>query len=126
MRRQLLGVDEISAKRLHDDRRAAPSTPWGLMLLLMAVTAIGPTTLNVVVPAVPEMANRLASDVATLQLTVSVYLLALAAGQLAMGPLSDRFGRRPVLLAGLTLTAAASQGSVSASTSGVSSAATRS
>jgi len=109
-------VDEISAKRLHDDRRAAPSTPWGLMLLLMAVTAIGPTTLNVVVPAVPEMANRLASDVATLQLTVSVYLLALAAGQLAMGPLSDRFGRRPVLLAGLTLTAAASVLAISVGT----------
>jgi MFS transporter, DHA1 family, multidrug resistance protein len=109
-------VDEISAKRLHDDRRAAPSTPWGLMLLLMAVTAIGPTTLNVVVPAVPEMANRLASDVATLQLTVSVYLLALAAGQLAMGPLSDRFGRRPVMLAGLTLTAAASVLAISVGT----------
>ena len=43
-----------------------------------------------------------------MQLTVSVYLLALAAGQLVMGPLSDRFGRRPVLLAGLALTAAAS------------------
>ena len=85
--------------------------PWGLLLLLllMAVTAIRPTTLNVVVPALPEMANRLTSpDVATVQLTVSVYLLALAAGQLLTGPLSDRFGRRPVLLAGLTLTAAAS------------------
>ena len=51
----------------------------------MAMTAIGPTTLNIVVPALPEMANRLASDVATIQLTVSVYLLALAAGQLADG-----------------------------------------
>src|SRR5215467_12734325 len=74
----------------------------------MAMTAIGPTTLNVVVPALPEMANRLASDIATIQLTVSVYLLALAAGQLVMGPLSDRFGRRPVLLLALSLTAAAS------------------
>ena len=74
----------------------------------MAMTSIGPTTLNVVVPALPQMANRLASDVATIQLTVTVYLLALAAGQLVMGPLSDRFGRRPVVLAGLALTAAAS------------------
>ncbi len=90
--------------------RAQPTreTPWGLLLLLMAMTSIGPTTLNIVVPALPQMANRLASDVATIQLTVSVYLLALAAGQLVMGPLSDRFGRRPVLLAGLALTAAAS------------------
>jgi len=84
----------------------------------MALTSIGPTTLNLVVPALPEMANRLASDVATIQLTVSVYLLALAAGQLAMGPLSDRFGRRPVMLMGLTLTAAASVLAISVGTVG--------
>ncbi len=110
-------MDDISAKRLHDQPRAE-APPWGLLLLLMAVTAIGPTTLNVVVPALPEMANRLASDVATVQLTVSVYLLALAAGQLVTGPLSDRFGRRPVLLAGLTLTAAASVLAISVGTVG--------
>jgi len=107
-------VDDLGAKRLHDHPRSAetpkaePRKPWGLLLLLMAMTSIGPTTLNIVVPALPQMANRLASDVATIQLTVTVYLLALAAGQLVMGPLSDRFGRRPVILAGLTLTAAAS------------------
>jgi MFS transporter, DHA1 family, multidrug resistance protein len=98
-------VDESAAKRLRDQPRA---TPWGLLVLLMAMTAIGPTTLNIVVPALPNMANQLASDVATVQLAVSVYLLALAGGQLLMGPLSDRFGRRPVMLAGLALTALAS------------------
>jgi DHA1 family bicyclomycin/chloramphenicol resistance-like MFS transporter len=82
----------------------------------MAMTSIGPTTLNVVVPALPQMANRLASDVATIQLAVTVYLLALAAGQLVMGPLSDRFGRRPVVLAGLALTAAASVLAISVGT----------
>jgi DHA1 family bicyclomycin/chloramphenicol resistance-like MFS transporter len=102
-------VEDLAAKKLHDQpRAAATATPWRLLLLLMALTSIGPTTLNVVVPALPQMANRLASDAATIQLAVTVYLLALAAGQLVMGPLSDRFGRRPVLLAGLTLTAAAS------------------
>ena len=90
------------------ERAADTATPWPLLLLLIALTSIGPTTLNVVVPALPQMANRLASDAATIQLAVTVYLLALASGQLVMGPLSDRFGRRPVLLAGLTLTAAAS------------------
>ena len=84
----------------------------------MAMTSIGPTTLNIVVPALPQMANRLASDVATIQLTVTVYLLALAAGQLVMGPLSDRFGRRPVILAGLALTAAASVLAISVGTVG--------
>jgi DHA1 family bicyclomycin/chloramphenicol resistance-like MFS transporter len=101
-------VDDAEARELHSHPRTHAATPWGLLLLLMAMTSIGPTTLNIVVPALPEMAELLASDVATIQLTVSVYLLALAAGQLAMGPLSDRFGRRPVVLAGLALTAAAS------------------
>jgi len=68
------------------------------------------------VPALPQMANRLASDVATIQLAVTVYLLALAAGQLVMGPLSDRFGRRPVVLAGLALTAVASVLAISVGT----------
>ena len=112
-------MDQLAAKKIHDQPRSADTAkPWGLLLLLMALTSIGPTTLNVVVPALPEMANRLASDVATIQLTVSVYLLALAAGQLAMGPLSDRFGRRPVMLMGLTLTAAASVLAISVGTVG--------
>jgi DHA1 family bicyclomycin/chloramphenicol resistance-like MFS transporter len=91
-------------------------TPWGLLLLLMAMTAIGPTTLNILVPALPELTARLHSDIATVQLAISVYLLALATGQLVMGPLSDRFGRRPVLLAGLALTVAASLIAVAAAT----------
>src|SRR5690348_14890398 len=93
-------VDDLDAKRLHDHPRSAdaakaePRKPWGLLLLLMAMTSIGPTTLNVVVPALPQMANRQASDVTTIQLAITAYLLALATGQLVMGPLSDRFGRR--------------------------------
>ena len=102
-------MDDLTAKRIHDHARGADATtPWSLLLLLMAMTSIGPTTLNVVVPALPTMANRLGSDIATIQLTVSIYLLALASGQLVMGPLSDRFGRRRVVLAALALTAAAS------------------
>ena len=81
--------------------------PWGLLLLLTAMTAIGPTTLNILVPALPQLAGKLRSDVATLQLTVSLYLVGLAVAQLVMGPLSDRFGRRPMILAGLTLTVCA-------------------
>ena len=82
----------------------------------MALTSIGPTTLNIVVPALPNLANRMASDVGTIQLIVSVYLLALAAGQLLMGPLSDRFGRRPVLIGALSVTAGASIAAVLIST----------
>jgi MFS transporter, DHA1 family, multidrug resistance protein len=49
----------------------------------------------------PGMARALGTDFATVQLTLSLYLAAMAVGQLIVGPLSDRFGRRPVLLAGL-------------------------
>src|SRR5690349_6363786 len=82
----------------------------------MALKSIGPTTLNIVVPELPTLANRMASDVGTVQLIISVYLLALAAGQLLMGPLSDRVGRRPVLLRALSFTAGASVGAVLIST----------
>jgi DHA1 family bicyclomycin/chloramphenicol resistance-like MFS transporter len=101
-------VNNLGANALYDRARAEAGTPWGLLILLMAMTAIGPTTLNILVPALPELSRALAADTATVQLTVSIYLLALAAGQLLMGPLSDRFGRRPVLLGGIALTALAS------------------
>ena len=97
---------------------ASSATPWRLLLLLMAMTAIGPTSLNIVVPAVPNLASRLATDVDTIQLTVSLFILGLAFAQLLLGPLSDRFGRRPVVLAGLSVTVAASLAAMAAETVG--------
>ena len=101
-------VDDIAARRLHDDPQARQATPWGLLVLLMAATAIGPTSLNILVPAVPHLSRDLGADIATLQLTLSLFLIGLGGAQLVMGPLSDRFGRRPVLLGGLALTALSS------------------
>ncbi len=89
-------------------------TPWRLLALLMAMTAIGPATLNILVPALPGLVTRLASDTGTVQLTLSLYLLSLAAAQLLLGPLSDRFGRRPVVLAGLALSVVASLAAIAA------------
>ncbi len=84
----------------------------------MAVTGLGPATLNIVVPALPSLVTKLATDAATVQLTLSLFLFSLAAAQLFLGPLSDRFGRRPVLLIGLTLNVVASIGAVAASSIG--------
>jgi MFS transporter, DHA1 family, multidrug resistance protein len=69
-------------------------------------------SLNILVPAMPGLATKLAADPARVQLTVSLYLMGLAAAQLVFGPLSDRFGRRPVVLAGLALATVASTAAI--------------
>jgi DHA1 family bicyclomycin/chloramphenicol resistance-like MFS transporter len=92
--------------------------PWRLLALLMAMTAIGPATLNMIVPALPGLTTTLATDAGTVQLTLSVYLLSLATAQLLLGPLSDRFGRRPVVLAGLSLAVVAGLAAIATSSIG--------
>jgi DHA1 family bicyclomycin/chloramphenicol resistance-like MFS transporter len=74
----------------------------------MAMSAIGPVSLNILVPATPGLAVLFNTKVETVQLTLSLYLMGLAVSQLMLGPLSDRFGRKPVLLTGLFITAATS------------------
>lgn len=93
-----------------DVATVATRTPWRLMWLLIAMTAIGPMSLNIVTPALPALAHSLATDTATAQLTVSLFLMGMASAQLAVGPLADKFGRRPVLLGGLALAVAACLG----------------
>ena len=75
--------------------------------LLTLITFSGTLAMHIFVPALPEAARDLGASIGGMQMTVSVYILGLAVGQLAYGPLSDRFGRRPVLMAGLVLYALA-------------------
>ena len=76
--------------------------------LLGLFTFSGPVGMHIFVPALPFAARDLHAPAAELQLTVSLYILGLAFGQLVYGPLSDRFGRRPALLTGLSMFTAAS------------------
>jgi DHA1 family bicyclomycin/chloramphenicol resistance-like MFS transporter len=94
------------------DWSEARRTPWRLLALLIAMAGMSSLSLNILVPAMPGLATKLAADPAHVQLTVSLYLMGLAAAQLVFGPLSDRFGRRPVVLAGLALATVASTAAI--------------
>lgn len=81
----------------------APAQPRHLIALLAAVTATGPLAMQIFLPALPAVQADFAIGAGVVQLTLSLSLLAIAFSTLAYGPLSDRFGRRPVLLLGLAL-----------------------
>ena len=90
----------------------AHRTPWRLLALLIAMAGVSSLSLNILVPAIPGLATKFAADPASVQLAVSLYLMGLATAQLVFGPLSDRFGRRPVVLAGLALATMASTAAI--------------
>jgi DHA1 family bicyclomycin/chloramphenicol resistance-like MFS transporter len=71
--------------------------------LLGLITFSGTLAMHIFVPALPEAARDLGASASAMQMTMSVYILGLATGQLFYGPLSDRFGRRPVLMVGLVI-----------------------
>jgi DHA1 family bicyclomycin/chloramphenicol resistance-like MFS transporter len=74
-----------------------------LAILLTTLVALGPLSTDLYLPALPTLAQAFATDAARVQLTLSVFLAGFAVAQLFYGPLSDRYGRRPVMLFGLAL-----------------------
>ena len=66
--------------------------------LLTALVAFGPISTDMYLPSLPALVVAFDTDVPTVQLTLSAFLVAFAVSMLVYGPLSDRFGRRPVLL----------------------------
>lgn len=93
-------------------RTAAPARPMpsfgefiAMMAALMALTAL---SIDVMLPALPQIRDEFGlADPNAMQLVVTAYVVGFAAGQLLHGPLSDRFGRKPVLVAGLAVYALA-------------------
>ena len=80
------------------------------LLLLVGLVACGPMSTDLYLPSLPSLTRVFATDVPQVQLTLSVFITGFAVAQLILGPLSDRFGRRPVLLGGFALFFAASIG----------------
>ncbi len=83
--------------------------PAGLVVLILAVSlGIQPVTTDLYLPALPALTESFKAPVSQVQLTLSALLLSFGISQLFWGPLSDRFGRRPILLWGLSAYTAAS------------------
>jgi DHA1 family bicyclomycin/chloramphenicol resistance-like MFS transporter len=76
-------------------------TAGTVVLLLSLLLGLQPITTDLYLPALPGLTRDLGSTMAQAQLTLSALLLAFGVSQLVWGPLSDRFGRKPVLLAGM-------------------------
>ena len=74
-----------------------------MLLILGALSAFGPLAIDFYLPAFPAMAQAFATDEKHVQTTLAAYFLGLSIGQLAYGPIADRFGRRLPLLFGVGL-----------------------
>ena len=93
--------------------RETPTAPTGrryvqLVMVLGALIALGPLSIDMYLPAFPRIADDLSASDSAVQLTLTGMLLGLAVGQLVIGPLSDAFGRRRPLVIGLAAHAGAS------------------
>ncbi len=83
--------------------RRLPRSPGAILGVLGALTAFGPLTIDMYLPALPTIQRQLSTSPAAVQRTLSAYFIGLALSQLAYGPLSDRYGRRKPLFFGLSL-----------------------
>ena len=81
---------------------------FALTALLAALSAIGPLTTDMYLPSLPDIARQLDASTAQVQFTISAYLIGFAVGQIFYGPVSDRHGRKPVLVAAIALYCVAS------------------
>ncbi len=90
----------------------AAMSPGLIVLILSMLLGIQPVTTDLYLPALPAMTTSFGAPTSQAQLTLSALLLAFGCSQLVWGPLSDQFGRRPILLWGLAAYTLASIGSV--------------
>lgn len=78
-------------------------TPWGLVILLGAITAMGPLAIDMYLPTLPSIGADLGASPSATQATVAAFLAGMAIGQMFYGPWADRVGRRPPILIGMLI-----------------------
>ena len=83
-------------------------SPLVVVMTITLLLGLQPITTDLYLPTLPTLQRELAASIGVAQLTLSALIICFGLGQLACGPLSDRFGRRPVLLAGMALYTVAS------------------
>ncbi|GAA4703103.1 multidrug effflux MFS transporter [Nocardioides conyzicola] len=76
---------------------------WPTLLVLASLAAVAPVSTDLYLPGFPELGDDLGASASAVQLTLTAFLVGLALGQLVMGPLSDRYGRRAPLVASATV-----------------------
>jgi MFS family permease len=89
--------------------RPAP-TPWGLVILLGSLTAMGPLAIDMYLSSLPAIGASLHASPAQTQGTMAAFLAGMAIGQVFYGPASDRLGRRGPILLGVAIFTVASAG----------------
>ena len=87
-----------------------------IVAFVTVLVAVAQISISIYLPSMPALAEIFATEPSVVQLTVTVYMLGAAVSQLIVGPLSDRFGRKPVLLVGLAIYIAASAAAMLAPT----------
>jgi MFS transporter, DHA1 family, multidrug resistance protein len=91
-----------------DTETTAPApVPLSWLGILALLTSVAPLSIDMYLPAFPAMAAEFGTSASTIQLTLTTFMVGLGLGQLFIGPLSDRFGRRPLMLAGTLVCIAA-------------------
>lgn len=83
--------------------KAESSKTFIIVALILFVSALGPFASDSYLPSLPAMARELGSSASAMQLTITLYLLGVSLSQLVYGPLSDRYGRKPIILIGLSI-----------------------
>jgi DHA1 family bicyclomycin/chloramphenicol resistance-like MFS transporter len=87
-----------------------PTRNPSLPLVLAALCATGPLGIDMYLPSIPDMATSFATSEGAIQLSLMTFFVGLMLGQLAYGPLSDKFGRKPMIYLGLAIFAIGSIG----------------
>jgi MFS transporter, DHA1 family, multidrug resistance protein len=94
-------LDRGSGRAGRPERVRNMPTGWRRVALIGTMSIFGPLCIDMYLPALPDISRQLHASASAVQLTLTACLIGIAAGQLILGPISDRYGRRPPLLGGL-------------------------